>query len=169
DAQALRVELLPEPQRAEPAVLVVDARDTARARELHAGAHRDEVLLVGDRQVALLEPPGSFLAQDARRLTVRVALDDSPAHLEIAVRSCERRRVEPQRVVVLREQRRRLRTGHLVEVARGRLAGGRPIAAARAVAAHPPALGARRVAHARARLLERRATVDPHVALGARP
>ena len=46
------LELPPEPQRAEPAVLVVHRRDAARVREPHAGAHRVEVRVVGRRACA---------------------------------------------------------------------------------------------------------------------
>jgi hypothetical protein len=59
---ALLVEALPEAYGAEPAVLVVDAGDAARVRELDAAAHRRHVLVGGEVQVALLEPPGGFLA-----------------------------------------------------------------------------------------------------------
>ena len=94
DAQreaALLVEPLPEPGGAEPAVLVVHAGDAARVRELHARAHRVDVLVGGNRQVALLEPPRRFLAQHPGRLAVRVALDDAAVDLEVAAGERERR------------------------------------------------------------------------------
>jgi len=45
--RTLRLELLPQSRRAEPAVLVVDARDAARVCELDGGAHRIDVLAAG--------------------------------------------------------------------------------------------------------------------------
>src|SRR5439155_27382318 len=92
------LELPPEPQGAEPTVLVVDACDAAGVRDLHARAHRVEVRVVGDDHVALLEPPRGLLAQDAGRLALRVSLDDSSPNLEVAAREGERGRVEPERV-----------------------------------------------------------------------
>ena len=76
------------------------------AATLQPGAHRVEVVVVRDDQVPLLEPPGRLLAQDAGRLAARVPLDDAALDLEVAVRERERRRVEPERVVVLGDQRR---------------------------------------------------------------
>ena len=102
-------------ERAEPAVLVVHGCDAARVRELDSGSHRLEVLLVVGQHVALLELPGRLLAQDAGRLALGVPLDDAARDLEVAVRERERGRVEPERVVVLGDQRRRAPAGHRVE------------------------------------------------------
>ena len=67
-----------------------------------------EVLLVGERHVALLEAPGGLLTQHAGRLAVRVALDDAAVDLEVATRERKRGAVQPQRVVVLGDHRRRV-------------------------------------------------------------
>src|SRR4029077_2422674 len=83
---------------------------------LHSRAHRVEVLVVGNDDVPLLEAPRGFLAQHTGRLAARVAHDDAALDLEVAVRKCERGRVEPERVVVLRDQRRGTLTGDRVEV-----------------------------------------------------
>ena len=81
-----------------------------------------DVLVVGDREVALLEPPRGLLAQHAGRLAVRVALDDAAVDVEIAAGERERGRVEPERVVVLRDQRGRTLAGDCVEIVLRRLA-----------------------------------------------
>src|SRR5581483_2888163 len=47
--RAALVELLPQAQRAEPAVLVVQSGYAARIRECDTRTHRAQVLLVGDR------------------------------------------------------------------------------------------------------------------------
>ena len=94
DAQrqgAVLLELLPEPGGAEPAVLVVDACHAARVRELDTGSHGFEVLGGGDLQVAILEPPGRFLAENPGRLAARVPLDDAALDLEVAAGERERR------------------------------------------------------------------------------
>ena len=70
-------------------------------------ARRRDPLVLGDRDVPVAKAPRRLLAQDAGRLAGRVALDDAavaprgrrPARASAA-------RVEPQRVVVLRPQRR---------------------------------------------------------------
>src|SRR5205823_1393000 len=61
--RAALLELPPEPQRAEPAVLVVDGGHAALVGEPHAGPHCLEILLVGPDHVALLEAPRRLLAQ----------------------------------------------------------------------------------------------------------
>ena len=169
--RALRLELLPEPGRAEPAVLVVHGGDPSRQRDPHAGAHRLDVLLVGHPQKTLLEPPGGLLAEDAGRLSVLVALDDAARHLEVAVRECEGRRVEPERVVVLGQERRGSRSRDRVEVAARRLDARRPVAAPPAVGADPARRPAVRgaLANAGERVLERRAAVEVDLSLGERP
>src|SRR5205823_2042812 len=131
--RALLFQPLPQARRSEPAVLVMDRGDAAGRREPDAGSHGLDVLGLGNRQVALLEAPGRLLAQDARGLPVLAALDDAALDLEIATRERERGRVEPERVVVLREQRRGTVAGDRVEVGLRRLASLRPVAAAPAV------------------------------------
>src|SRR5581483_8069554 len=98
--RGLLLELLPQADRAEPAVLVVMAGDAARGRDLHPLAHRVDHLVGRVRAVAVLEPPRGLLAQDSRRLAVLVALDDATLDVELAAGERERRAVEPERVVV---------------------------------------------------------------------
>ena len=117
----------------------------------------------------LLEAPRRLLAEHAGRLAARVALDDAAVDLKVAVGSGERCRVEPQRVVVLGDQRGRRLAGDCVEVARGRVDAGRPVAAPPAVAPQPASLGARRVPHPGERLVERAAAVELDVGLRERP
>ena len=131
------IEPLPQAGCAEPAVLVVDAGDAAGVRELHAGAHRVEVLVVGKRQVPFLEPPRGLFAQHAGRLAARVAFDHAALDVEVAAGKRERGRVEPERVVVLRPQRRRLVCDRVERLPRRRAVG--PVRVAPAVAAAPPA------------------------------
>jgi hypothetical protein len=135
--RALRLEALPESCGAEPAVLVVDARDAAGVRELDALTHRGDVLVGGDRQIAVLEAPGSLFAQHAGRLALRIPLDDPSVHLEVIACECKRGRVEPERVIVLRDQRCRAVTRDRVEVVLRRFAGFAPVAASPPVAAQP--------------------------------
>ena len=114
-------------------------------------AHRVEVRVVGDEHVPLLEPPRGLLAEHAGRLAVLVALDDAARDVEVAVRERERGRVEPERVVVLRDQPGGRVAGDRVEVVARRLARRLPVAAAPAVPAQPAAWArARRLAAARA-------------------
>ena len=138
--RALLVEALPEPDRAEPAVLVVDARDAARGRDREPFAHRVDVLVVGHGEVPVLEPPAGFLAKNARRLALLVPLDDAARDLEVAVRDREPGRVEPERVVVVGEER----CGRVARDAVERLLRRRhrrlPVAVAPAVPADPRAL-----------------------------
>ena len=65
DAEGERVlllEPLPEAGRAEPAVLVVHARDAACVHDPHAGAHGGHGLVGGARETPLLEAPTGMLA-----------------------------------------------------------------------------------------------------------
>ena len=142
DAQRERAVLgepLPEARRAEPAVLVVDRRHAARGDDLQARRASRRRTRRRTRQVAVAELPGRLLAEDARRLAVLVELDDAARDLEVAVRGGERRRVEPERVVVAGHQRGRRVAGHRVERLPGRLDRGRPVAAPPAPAAEPAA------------------------------
>ncbi len=141
---AALVELLPQPQCSEPAVLVVHGGDAAGVREAHPGPHRVEVVVIRDGHVPLLEAPRGLFAQDAGRLAVLVAFDDSAVDVEIAVRERERRRVQPERVVVLGDQTRRCAARDRVELVPVRVALGAPVAAAPAVAAQPAVRGERR-------------------------
>jgi hypothetical protein len=162
------VEPLPQARRAEPAVLVVDAGHAARVRELHAAAHRVDVFLVGNSQIALLEPPRRFFEEDTGRLPVGVALDEPAVGLEVAARQRERGRVEPQRVVVLRDQRGRPVARDRVEVVLRRQPGVRPVGVPPAVAADPGALRPA-VTDPRERLVERRDVIQLDLVLRDRP
>src|SRR5207247_953740 len=126
--RAHRLELLPEPEGAKPAVLVVDGGNAARGGELQAAPHRVDVRLVGDGQVTLSEAPGRLLTQDPGRLAGFVALDDPAFDLEVAAGECERSAVEPERVIVLGKQCGRRRARDLVEARACRLLA--PLAAA---------------------------------------
>ncbi len=165
------LEPLPQSRRAEPAVLVVDAGDAARVRELHADAHRVDVLVVGDAQVPLLEPPRRLFAKHAGRLAVRVALDDAAVDVEVAAGERERGRVEPERVVVLRDQQRGALAGDRVEIVPRRIAAVGPVAAAPTVTAQRASRRQRcvRSAHALERFRERAAAVESHLVLRDRP
>ena len=144
----------------------MDRGDAALVGEPNAGPHRLEVLLVGPDHVPLLEPPRGLLAQHAGRLAGRVALDHAALDVEVASRQRQRSRVEPDRVVVLGDHRRREVARELVELPAGRLAMRPPVAAPPPVAAQPaPALGARCRAKALECLVERRAAVQLHLAL----
>src|SRR5581483_9072639 len=78
-------------------------------------------------------------------------------------------RVEPQRVVVLRDQPRRHVAGDRIEILPCRLACGLPVAAAPAVPAQPAAGPRLRATKERERFVERRAPVEAHLVLGKRP
>ena len=172
DAQrqvAARLELLPQAQRAEPAVLVVHRGDAARVRKANAGAHRVEVVAVGDDHVALLEVPGRLLAEHPRRLARFVPLDDAARHVEVAAGERERRRVQPERVVVLRDQPGRRVAGDRIEIVPGRLALRLPVAASPAVAAQPAARLKLDTADPFERLFEARAPVERDLGLRERP
>ena len=164
---ALLLEPLPEADRAEPAVLVVQRRDAAPGRDLDALAHRLDVLLGRHLDEARLEAPRRLLVEHAGRLAGLVPDDDAALDLEVAARERERGRVEPERVVVLGDQHRRPVAHDLVErLPRGRAVG--PVGVAPALAAQP-APGWRRGAHPVERLGERRAVVQLDVALRQRP
>jgi hypothetical protein len=169
--QTLVLELLPEAQRPEPAVLVVDGRDAARVRELDAGAHRLDVLVVRDLEVRVAEVPARLLAQDAGRLAALVELDHAAGNLEVAVRARERRRVEPDRVGVARHQRHRGLAGDVVEHLARRLDRRLPLAAPPAAATQPPPLldARQRVPHERHRFLDRPGLLEPDLVLRDRP
>src|SRR5262249_42168924 len=153
-----RLELLPEPQRTDPAVLVVHGRDATRRRKLEAPPHGLDVLVVTDGEMALLEPPRRLLAEDPGRLTAGVALDDPALDLEVA--ACERKsgRVEPERVVVLREQRRGRLAGHLVQPCARRLL--HPLAAAPAETADHAPVATLRAPDAIERVVDRCGAVE---------
>ena len=106
---------LEDPWRAEPAVLVVDRADAARGREPEAEPRRLDPLLDRREDVAVAELPGRLLAEDPGRPPLGVPLDDAAVDLEVAVRRGERRRVQPDRVVVLRDQDGRRPTRRLVQ------------------------------------------------------
>ena len=157
--------------RAEPAVLVVHGRDAARRRPPAAPrASRRRARRRRSRSARSLEVPAP--TPRAGRPSARRASSRSttpPGDLEVAARASERRRVEPERVAVPREQRdrrvaaRRRRAPPCV----GSTAGDQsPLAPA--APAQPAAAGARADASRtrRERLVERGAPLEPHLAAG---
>jgi hypothetical protein len=88
----------------------VDRGHAARGGDGQRGARGLDQLLVGGQREAVAERPGGLLAQDAR-----LEVDLSPGPLDVALRVRERRRVQSERVPVVREQRRRDVAGDLVE------------------------------------------------------
>ena len=147
DAQRERPGLLeapPQAERAQPSILVVDGGHPAARGEPHAEPHRLDVLVVVERQVAILEAPGRFFAQHAGGLSGLVALDHSAGYLEVAVRAGEGSRVEPERVIVLGDQGGRCVPRDRVEVVSCRLARGLPVAAPPAEAPQPAIRAGRR-------------------------
>ena len=174
DAQperALGGEALPEAQRAEPAVLVVDRGHAAGGRQLYSRAHRLDVLVVGRLDVAVAEVPAGLLAQHAGRLAALVELDDAAGHLQIAVGQSEPGRVEPDGVRVAGHQRHRPVRGDRVQRVFRRLDERRPVSAPPAPAAQPgrPGRALERAAHARERLVQRARVLEPDLVLGQRP
>ena len=135
-------------------------------RELDARARRVDELVLGDDDVAVAEAPRRLLAQDARRLAGAVALDDAPVDVQVAPGAGEPRGVDPERVVVLRPERRRSLARDRVErLARGML---RPERVAPAAAADPLAPPRMRL-DARERLGERGCSFELDVSLRQRP
>ena len=115
--------------------------------------------------------PGALLAQHTGRLAPLVADDDTALGLEVAVRVRQRRRVEPERVVVARHQRGRRVARHTVERLLRRLDRRRPVAGSPAHAAEPTSRLhlARRRCHTLQRFVERRCSLQPDLALCERP
>ena len=174
DAQvqrALVAEPLPDAERAEPAVLVVNGRDPARHGDPHALPRGLDHLVLGRTDVAVAEVPGALLAQHAGRLALSVAHDDAAIDLQVAVRTRERGRVEPKGVVVAGHQGCRCVARDPVERLLRRLRRGRPVAAAPAGAAEPAA-GldvAQRLGDPLERLVQGRGVLEPDLPLGERP
>ena len=169
--RAFLAEALPDAERAEPAVLVVDRGDAARDRDAHAFAGGLDHLVLGRPHVLVAEVPGALLAQHAGRLAALVADDDTALDLEVAVRVRERGRVQPERVVVAGDQRGRRVAGDAVERLLRRLGRRRPVAGAPARAAEPASrLGcARRLGDTLQRLVERGGVLQPDLPLRERP
>ena len=167
------LELLPEPRnRGDPAVLVVDRGDAARGRHLQPLAQGVQVLLIRVLEVVFLEPPGRLLAEQSAGLAVGPLLDDSAVHLvlaQVAARARDPGRVEPDRVEVLRDHRRRDvardRVEHLLRRQRG------PVRLAEALRAEPVARrrvgNARR--HTRRRVLRRGRVLEADQTARGRP
>ena len=153
---AFPLELLEDGERSEPAVLVVDRDDAAGIREPDSLARGVHHLLMRRPHVEVAEMPRAFLAQDAGRLALLVALDDAAGNLEVAVRPSEGRRVQPERVVVARHERGRDVARDRVQGFLGRLDGGRPVAAPPAEPPEPASFGNRpdRVADPGERLVQ---------------
>jgi hypothetical protein len=165
---ALLLEPLPEADRAEPSVLVVERGHPARSRDLHPVAHRVDVLLGRHLGEPLLEAPRRLLVEHPGRLPALVAHDHAAAlDLEVASREREGRGVEPERVVVLRDQHRRPFPLDLVERLPGRWAVG-PVGVAPALPPQP-APGAWGGANPVEGLGERLAVVQPDIVLRERP
>ena len=122
EREAVRLgDALEDPRRAEPAVLVVDGDDAPARRDAQALARRIDELVLARHREARAEPPRGLLAQDSRRRAGLVALDDAALDCEVAARPRKRRRVEPGRVVVPREEQRRTSPVTVVECYCGRL------------------------------------------------
>jgi hypothetical protein len=115
----------------------VDGSDPARVGQLDRRAHRLHVLVVGGLDVRVPEVPAGLLAQDAGRIALLVQLDDAAGHLQVAVRACERRRVQPDRVRVAGHQCDRRLSRELVQRLFRRLDLRLPVAAAPAAAEQP--------------------------------
>ena len=98
---------LPEARGAEPAVLVVYGRHAAGGGDAQSLAHRVHVLVVGNGELLVSEVPGGLLAEDPRRLAAVVPLDHAAGDIEVAAGERQRGRVEPERVVVVGEERGR--------------------------------------------------------------
>ena len=96
DPQRQIVQGLPEAQRADPAVLVVDGRDAAGCRDAQSFAHRRDVVVVGDLEMAVAELPAGLLPQDAGGLAALVQLHHAAGDLEISVTARQPCRVEPE-------------------------------------------------------------------------
>jgi hypothetical protein len=133
--RALAFELLPDGERPEPPVLVVDGGHAPGACNANALPRGVDHLLVRGVDVDIPEVPGALLSQDTCGLAALVALDHAALDLQVAVRLGERGRVEPQRVVVLRHQRDGDIAGDRVERLLRRLNRGMPLVAAPAEAA----------------------------------
>ena len=164
-------ESLPDAERAEPAVLVVDRGDAARDRDAHAFAGGLDHLVLGGPHVLVAEVPGALLAQDAGRLASLVADDDTAVDLEVAVRVGQCSRVQPEGVVVAGHQRRRRVAGDAVERLLRRLGRRRPVACAPTRSAEPASRlgGARRLGDALQRLVERGGVLEPDLPLREGP
>ena len=129
-------------------------------------AHRVDELVVGHPQVAVPELPCGLLAENAGRRAALVALDDTSFHFELAAGQSERRGVEPERVVVVGEERRRYLARHGVERLLRRFA--RPLGVAPAETADDVAHRAG-AAHALERLLKRRRALETYLTQRERP
>ena len=151
---------LEDPGRAEPAVLVVDGRDAARVRELDPGTCRLHPFVLRRQDIAVAEPPGRLLPEDAGRLALLVTLDDAACQVEIAVCGGERGGVQPGGVVVVRDHDRRRLAGDLVERLLGRGDVGTPVPVAPAVPAQPATARDLCFPDACECLVERRAAVE---------
>ena len=157
---------LEDPRRAEPAVLVVDRNHAATGGDTQAFSRRLHELVLGRHRESGAELPGRLLAQDPVRPTRLVAFNDTAVDLQVAFRACECRRVEPRRVVVLREEeRRRVSRDGVERRGRGLLV---PLGGAPAVPAYPGAVSGMR-AHSLERVREAGRPFELHLALRDRP
>ena len=93
-------ETLPDGERAEPTVLVVDGGHPSGDRDVDSFARRVEQLVLRRPDVRVAEMPGAFLAQHAGRLAPLVSHDHAALDFEVAVRPSESGGVQPERVVV---------------------------------------------------------------------
>ena len=140
-----------------------------RRRHAQALAHRLEVLLVRDVDVPIAEPPARLLAENARRLSASVALDDSAVDVQVAVGPRKCGRVDPQGMRVVGKQRNRHLAGDLVERLLRRRR--RPRRIPPASPAQPAALahGPEPIPDASQRLLHGRDALQPNLPLSDRP
>jgi hypothetical protein len=161
------LQLLEDRECTEPAVLVVHRDNAAGVREPDPVARGGDHLVVGRAHVDVAEMPGAFLTEHTGRLALLVALNDSARNLEVAVRAGERRRVQPERVVVARHEGGGDVARDRVQRLLGRLDRRGPVAAPPAQPAEPASCrhGRDRVAHALKRLLEGLHALQPHLPL----
>jgi hypothetical protein len=163
------VQVLEDLEGAEPAVLVVDRGDPAGGGHPEAFSARLNHLVERGEAVHVAEPPGRVLAQHAGRLAAVVALDHAAGDVEVAAGPRERRRVQPQRVVVPRHERHRHVRGHGVQ--RGGVRRLCPAGVAPAEPAQPAARRQRgqRFGHARHSLGARLHAFEPYLPQPERP
>ena len=157
---------LEDPRRPEPAVLVVDCDDSAARGDTQSFPRRLEELVLG----GIAKRARNCHADSSRRIPVGSSASSCsttpPSTCEIAICACERGRVEPDRVVVLRaEERRRVARDRVERRLRRLLCHS---AERQPVSANPAAL-ARMRAHKLERLFEPGCTLEPHIALRERP
>jgi len=101
----------------------VDRDDSAGVRRAYSFAGRRHHLSLGRLQESRFEPPGRLFPEDAGGGAVLIALDHAAGDVEVTVGEHERRGVQPERVMILRGERRRAVAGDRVERRGGRRLG----------------------------------------------